>query len=100
MEIHEALPCPAGFTRGAGIPGERVITLRIDDDHRLAPEDCLGDEQIEQACLADTGRADDQGVPDQVGEFRIEIVFGSEAVDPVGALGLLGGLAERPDDAE
>jgi len=100
MKIHEALPCPAGVTRGAGIPGERVIALRIDDDHGLAPEDRLGDEQIEQACLADAGRADDQGVPDQVGEFRMEIVFGSKAMDPVRAFGLLGGFAERPDDAE
>ena len=100
MKVDEPIPCPAGFTSCAGILGEPMIPLRVDDDDRLTTEDRLSDEQVEQARFPDAGRANDQRVSNQMGEFRIQVTFGGKAMNPVSAFRMLRSFANGSDNTK
>ena len=63
-------PSPLASQTARAFWARRMIALGIDDDHRFTPKDCLGNQHIEQARLADARTADDQGVTDEIGQLR------------------------------
>ena len=74
------------FGQSRGVPEAKARVVRMK----------LGDEQIEQAGLPDTGTAHDQRMAHKIGQFGKQILLRCKTVDPVGAFSVLCRLPYRP----